>query len=237
MNVFDTTVIAAVNQYAQRSWVFDNAVSFLSTNHLLKGGVLTAMIWWLWFREGPRQGERRAHILATFAACVVSMAIARTLALTTPFRLRPLHEAALAFRLPFGQEAAALDGWSSFPSDHATLFFTLATGLLFASRRAGLFALLYTTVFICLPRLYLGLHYPTDLIAGAALGVLIAVGANLLLASRPAMQRAAQWSLAAPASFYPLVFLFTFQIAEMFDSTRAVLSAANALVRAMTGHG
>jgi undecaprenyl-diphosphatase len=236
MNVFDITVVSAVNQYAQRSWAFDNAIYFLSNNHLLKGGVLTTLIWWLWFRDDPRQGERRAHILATFAACVVSMAVARTVALTAPFRLRPLHEPALAFRLPFGEPAANLDGWSSFPSDHAALFFTLATGLLFASRRAGLFALLYTTVFICLPRLYLGLHYPTDLIAGAALGALSAVGANRLLAPRPTMLRAAQWSLAAPASFYPLVFLFTFQVAEMFDSTRAVLSAANAFMRAMTGH-
>ena len=237
MNVFDTTVVSAVNQYAQRSWAFDNAVYLLSNNHLLKGGVLTTLIWWLWFRDDPRQGERRAHILATFAASVVSMAIARALALTTPFRLRPLHEAALAFRLPIGEPPTNLDGWSSFPSDHSTLFFTLATGLLFASRRAGFFALIYTTVFICLPRLYLGLHYPTDLLAGAALGALVAVGANRLLAPQPVMQRAAQWSLAAPASFYPLVFLFTFQVAEMFDSTRAVLSAANSFMRAITGHG
>jgi membrane-associated phospholipid phosphatase len=36
-----------------------------------------------------------------------------------------------------GRAQRGLDAWTSFPSDHATLFAALATGLWFASRRAG----------------------------------------------------------------------------------------------------
>jgi len=58
-----------------------------------------------------------------------------------------------------------------FPSDHAVLFFALATGLFMAHRKLGIAAYAWVIVAICFPRLYLGIHWPTDVIAGAAVGV------------------------------------------------------------------
>jgi hypothetical protein len=60
-----------------------------------------------------------------------------------------------------------LSGWSSFPSDHACLFFALATGLCLISPVIGGLALLHASLIVSLPRIYLGLHYPTDVLAGA----------------------------------------------------------------------
>ena len=170
MNIFDTVVIIYVNQYSRHSPIFDKVLGFLAENHLLKGGVLVTIVWWLWFKREQPDSHHREHILATFIGCVTGMALARFWALTLPFRLRPLHEAGLNFLLPYGTSSAILDGWSSFPSDHAVLFFALSTGLLFVSRKAGIFALAYTALFIAFPRIYLGLHYPTDIIAGAEIG-------------------------------------------------------------------
>lgn len=105
------------------------------------------------------------------------MLIARVMALTLPMRLRPIHEETLAFLPPHGMEKATLEfeGWSSFPSDHAFLFFALGTGFLFVSRKAGILALAYTTLFIAFPRMYLGLHYPTDILVGGLIGIIVAV--------------------------------------------------------------
>lgn len=61
---------------------------------------------------------------------------------------------------------------SSFPSDHATVMFTLAIALMLASlRKLGLLILLLGTL-VGWARVYLGVHFPFD-IAGALLVSLI----------------------------------------------------------------
>jgi undecaprenyl-diphosphatase len=148
-----------------------------------------------------------------------------------PFRLRPLHEESLHFLLPFGMTTTVLEGWSSFPSDHAVLFIALSTGLLFVSRWVGTFSLSYTVLFIGFPRVYLGLHYPTDIIAGAIIGMTIALLGNIYLVQSTLIQSITNWSYSKPNLFYPLFFLLTYQIAELFDHSRSLVSAVIKLIR------
>lgn len=225
MNFLDLEITTFLNRFAQRSWVFDEAVGFLSNNHLLKGGVLAAVFWWAWFRGDDDEPRARASLATTMIGSGVAMVFARVLSFSLPFRLRPIHEGSLGFRPPLGMNPDILDGWSSFPSDHAVLFFALSTGLLLVSRRAGVFALLYTTLFIAFPRLYLGLHYATDILAGALLGVTIVLAGSRWPGRTRRMETVAGWSRTRPALFYPVFFLLTFQLADTFDSSRAVAKA------------
>lgn len=224
MNHFDIGVIMFVNQFSQHSLMFDKMVGLLAYNHLLKGGVLDMVIWWAWFKRGDCYAHNREHIIATLFSCIMAMAVARFFALILPFRLRPLHEESLSFLLPYGMEPTTLTGWSSFPSDHAALFFTLATGLLFISRLIGIAAVSYVTLFIVLPRIYLGLHYPTDILGGAIIGIGIALIGNRYLVTTKTIKTVVKWSESMPSLFYPLFFLMTFEIAEMFDSSRQLIS-------------
>lgn len=60
----------------------------------------------------------------------------------------------------------------SFPSGHATASFAAAWVLFrLAPKKVGVPALLLA-ILIALSRLYVGVHYPTDVLAGAAIGVL-----------------------------------------------------------------
>src|SRR5262245_32417053 len=101
MNPFDRGLILALNQYAQRSRVFDQFVVQLSTAELVKGGVVLGAFWWLWFLPRADSRAARVRLLATLAAGALAALVSRALADTLPFRARPLHEAQLPFRLPY----------------------------------------------------------------------------------------------------------------------------------------
>ena len=81
-------------------------------------------------------------------------------------------------------------------------------------------AVVHCVVFVCLPRVYLGLHYPTDVIGGAAIGAFCA----WLFTRPPIRTRLAPLFLRfmehRPAVGYMLAFLFFFELATMFDEPR-----------------
>lgn len=132
--------------------------------------------------------------------------------------------------LPFRQEATALDGWSSFPSDHAVLYFFLAAALFLISRRIGFFLFLHALLGISMARIYSGLHYPSDIAAGALIGIVLALVLVRPVARHlvPVLQLL-RWEAAHPQTFYPLMFFISFQMASMFNSLRQLLSAVKFL--------
>ncbi|MCU0448795.1 MAG: phosphatase PAP2 family protein [Bernardetiaceae bacterium] len=223
----DQPIVEYVNQFVRRSTTFDYGVILVSFNQLIKSGWMMIVLWWAWHRSTPPEAlaRTRTQVLGVFVGCFLSMALARGLALLLPMRLRPMHEPNLRFTLPHGMSPLELDGWSSFPSDHAALFGALATGIFFIHRAWGGLALLHTLLFICFPRLYMGLHYPTDLLLGGLLGMASAALGQLATASRRwsngLLNLAQRW----PAYFYPAFFLVSYQLADMFVSLRYLLEA------------
>lgn len=223
MNPFDAGIIHFLNQFAHRSWTFDNAIVLLSANHLFKGGVIMALFWWAWFHEDEGRTQKRELLLCGIVSSVLALVVARVLAHGLPFRERPLRNAALYFQMPYEMNDKALLHWSSFPSDHAVLFFTLAASIFLVSRRVGILALCYTFFIICLPRVYLGIHHPTDILAGALIGFAIASLSTISALRDSLTRRGLLWLQKSPGAFYAFLFLITLQIATLFDPAREII--------------
>jgi undecaprenyl-diphosphatase len=68
----------------------------------------------------------------------------------------------------------------SFPSDHAVMAGAVAVGLLLAHRRLGAAAAV-AALLMAFARVYIGAHYPWDVVAGLLFGGLVAGGGWLLL--------------------------------------------------------
>jgi undecaprenyl-diphosphatase len=77
----------------------------------------------------------------------------------------------------------------SFPSGHAATSFASAALLAWAAPRFAL-PLYVLAGAIAFSRVYVGVHYPLDVLAGAALGLLVATALRLLPATLRGSQRA-----------------------------------------------
>lgn len=217
MNPFDLIIIQFLNSFAHRSWIADATVEVVSRSDLLTGGVLLALFWWAWIEHGKESTEKREALVFVLVATTFAVVLARTLALILPFRDRPLHNPLLHFQLPYTVYPSAMINWSSFPSDHSVLAFCFAAGLCTVSRRLGALAVSYSFL-ICLPRIYLGYHYPTDILVGALLGIGVASLSRIVTLRRTLARVILNPMNPRPAYLYSFLFLWTFEIGTMFDS-------------------
>ena len=159
-------------------WYISKSTTWLPLYALLVGlivyrfGILSPSL----CREGRRGSSllRVLIILAGFAVAVgVSDFVSSGIIKPWVCRLRPTHEPALAGMLHLVNGYTG--GLYGFVSSHAAN--TMACALLFALLYRNKYAtagLMLWVALNCYSRMYLGVHYPADIIGGLAIGALMA---------------------------------------------------------------
>ena len=117
--------------------------------------------------RGPRSSWRRTAVAAVLSAGL-ALGVGKLISELVD-RARPFVADAHGVHL-FSAHAAD----PGFPSDHATAAFAIATAIFLRKRGWGSFALAAATI-LSIGRVALGVHYPSDVLAGAALGAAAAL--------------------------------------------------------------
>lgn len=192
-----------------------NLAQFFMENRLVSGFVFAAAVYYFWSLRDERTEWRRARILEAIAACVA--AVIFTLA------LRPFVGAVPPSQTPEFQGLFPPYLWTSgegnsFPSHSTLVYFVMSAGLWPLSRRISAILCAWVLLAVSLPRVYIGGHYPTDVLASVAIAL-----AFLWIARRAGESR---WGIrlldriALGGLWIELaIFFWLFELGEGFHST------------------
>jgi len=163
---FDLQLFRLINNLAGHNALLDDLMRLLVNEYFLTTIMsLILIIFWFEGQDGDQRERNQRAILQALIALFVANIILKLCNLRY-FRPRPFvgHEVNMLFYRPTD---------SSFPSNPATVGFSVAAALWLYNRRLGTLLLVLATLF-GLSRIYCGVHYPLDVIAGALLGALSA---------------------------------------------------------------
>lgn len=221
IHVVDAGVMEFLQQFSQKSAAFNALVIRYMDVPTLKMLPLVCAIWLLWFGR-PASERKRVFLLEGIVAVLATIGVSRLLQALGPERHRPIYANGISgFLPPIGMRPSPLEDWSSFPSDHAAVVFAISTVCWRVSRPIGALCYLWSAFVVCLPRLYAGYHYATDVLAGALLGVLAVVLLTRVRSIDLAANRFLKWTEERYAGlFYAAAFALSYQIVVLFDDLR-----------------
>lgn len=223
----DGYVSATINRWASHNEVINHAVYIAGQTDFVTGGLMVALLYYCWFENSTMAA--RARLLLGFGAVLIAAVTSRLLQISLPLRLRPMHVVESGFNPLPGIDPTLASNWGSFPSDHAALFFALAAVVWGQSRWLGLLATA-SALFGVLPRVYLGLHYLSDIVAGAVLGI----GLVFMLGQfgpRVLAEQGVNWVQRRAGLAYGLAFLMSFEVATLFEDIRQAGRGVPAVLR------
>lgn len=160
----DKSLFLDINGFARdTSWLHGAMLAYAVDGGIALFALLLLLGWWLARRQ--RSARAMAASLWAGVGTVAAVGIAQ-----------PVNHAVAEARpwesLPHALILAGHTTDFSFPSDHAVMAGAATAGLLLYQRRLGILAVVAGLLLI-FGRVYIGAHYPQDVVAGAILGALV----------------------------------------------------------------
>jgi len=162
----EKAIFEAINNLAGRYVWWDWPALFFAdyAGYLLAAILLAIFIF-------KKNAYSRWTVIMALVAAVVSRGIIVSVIKFLYYRPRPFEVLQIVQLIP--------ENNSSFPSGHAALYFALSTVIFFYNRKLGAIFLAVSAL-MGVARIYVGVHWPLDILGGAVIGVLTGWVANLL---------------------------------------------------------
>ena len=173
----DSWMFEHINGFVGTWWLFDRVMSTVVNEYFITV-TLSLMLFVLWF--AGRSPEARRVSQQAVVCAVLAQGLANAIVKLNNliyFRPRPFDNPALHVNLIFYRPTD-----SSMPSNPAAVGFAFATAVWQYNRRAGVVLYALASLF-AFSRVYSGVHYPSDVVAGAGVGIVAALIVHALVRS------------------------------------------------------
>ena len=176
-------------------------------------------------REGV--ARRRQRLLEIPLTCILAVAVTLVL---RPWIAWPSPSHAPDFQSLYPAYLWAHGNENCFPSHSTLVCLVVAIGLLPLHRKIGAVLIPFVFVAVSLPRIYVGGHYPIDVVASTvlALACFWAVRASSLLAQ---IQAVLSWAASRGLWSECAIFLWSFELGDGFRGTLVTVKALGAFAR------
>jgi membrane-associated phospholipid phosphatase len=207
----------------------DDRFGDLIANPFWSTWIFAAVFYRLWAIDDDRQLLRRTRLFAILTAIAVTFLV--TLALR-PLIGWPAPALNPRFQPLFPRYLWGQGTWNCFPSHSTLAYFTVTAGFWSLNRRLSAVLSVLALVVVSLPRVYLGGHYPVDVLFSCALSICMLVAISRWLIP-PAVT---QWLVRrGPGTAIRdcLLFLWVFELGEGFRGTEFLAAALRRLLIAL----
>jgi len=184
MNLFDRYGYHLLNQLAGHSPALDTFMVF-TAQYGLELYVLLFVVAWFTL---PKPEVNRRHALIIAGLSGILALLINVLISNVWFRPRPfvsLPKGSFTQLIPHSIDA-------SFPSDHVSGSFAFAAGSWKSAERWVSYSFTSLAILVAIARVYTGVHWPTDVLAGAIVGVF---SARIMWAVSPLLKPVTQIGL------------------------------------------
>lgn len=157
MNSIDLVIFQSINQFAGKWTVIDLLGVFFAS----KFEYLLLLLIVLYFLSNPKKNF--LAVAQIVAAVALSRGVIATLLKALIHRPRPFISDTVNLLIPPPSDF-------SFPSGHACFYFAISTVVYSYNKKAGIFFFI-SSALITISRVFVGVHWPLDIIGGAVVGV------------------------------------------------------------------
>ncbi len=163
--LIDQRGLEAINNFANSNKIIVTIFTSVAEYTVYAIPIFFILYWYFPIKQGKNH-DRRIALQAVFSGLLSWLVFSNILGRIIN-RMRPFEPGGI-------QEILFHRPTYSFPSDHAAFFFALATTFFITKTKKISYTFLIVAVFVSIARIGVGIHWPTDIIGGALLGIGIA---------------------------------------------------------------